>query len=164
MQTLMDTLVASQVQEMELVRQKVYNLEQTQLQIKQRYDSVDQFHDDVDVNLGPYKGMRKILHAFVMSLRPAEDHLLMSALAVFLRMLVSPSLSHLLSAMVQVTSSEVLWQTLQVKEALVSFPQVRNNSNNKVHLRIRWQLRKVCSRATLVAILQHMGSMVVSTL
>lgn len=40
-QTLMDTLVASQVQEMELVRQKVYNLEQTQLQIKQRYDSLD---------------------------------------------------------------------------------------------------------------------------
>lgn len=31
-----DSLVAAQVQEMEVVRQKVYNLEQTQIAIKQR--------------------------------------------------------------------------------------------------------------------------------
>lgn len=36
-QTLMESLVAQQVQEMELVRQKVYNLEQNQNAIKQRY-------------------------------------------------------------------------------------------------------------------------------
>ncbi len=37
--TLMDIdfLVAAQVQEMEVVRQKVYSLEQTQIAIKQRY-------------------------------------------------------------------------------------------------------------------------------
>lgn len=32
----METLVAAQLQEMEMVRQKVYNLEQTQIAIKQR--------------------------------------------------------------------------------------------------------------------------------
>lgn len=32
----MDSLVATQLQEMEMVRQKVYNLEQTQIAIKQR--------------------------------------------------------------------------------------------------------------------------------
>ena len=32
----MELLVAQQVQEMEVVRQKVYALEQTQMQIKQR--------------------------------------------------------------------------------------------------------------------------------
>ena len=32
-----DSLVAAQVQEMEVVRQKVYSLEQTQIAIKQRY-------------------------------------------------------------------------------------------------------------------------------
>lgn len=36
-QTLMGSLVAQQVQEMELVRQKVYNLEQNQNAIKARY-------------------------------------------------------------------------------------------------------------------------------
>lgn len=35
----MDYLVAQQVSEMELVRQKVYNLEQNQIAIKQRYVS-----------------------------------------------------------------------------------------------------------------------------
>lgn len=35
----MDFLVAAQVQEMELVRQKVYNLEQNQIAIKQRWVS-----------------------------------------------------------------------------------------------------------------------------
>lgn len=39
-QTLMESLVAQQVQEMELVRQKVYNLEQNQNAIKARYISV----------------------------------------------------------------------------------------------------------------------------
>jgi len=33
-----DHLVQAQMQEMEMVRQKVYSLEQTQLAIKQRYD------------------------------------------------------------------------------------------------------------------------------
>ena len=39
--SLMDvnSLVAAQVQEMEVVRQKVYSLEQTQIAIKQRYVS-----------------------------------------------------------------------------------------------------------------------------
>ena len=32
----LDSLVATQVQEMEVVRQKVYSLEQTQIAIKQR--------------------------------------------------------------------------------------------------------------------------------
>jgi len=35
----MDHLVQAQMQEMEMVRQKVYSLEQTQLAIKQRYDT-----------------------------------------------------------------------------------------------------------------------------
>lgn len=38
-ETLMESLVAQQVQEMELVRQKVYNLEQNQIAIKNRYVS-----------------------------------------------------------------------------------------------------------------------------
>ena len=38
-----DHLVTAQMQEMEMVRQKVYSLEQTQLAIKQRYDEPDKF-------------------------------------------------------------------------------------------------------------------------
>ncbi|KAL8694513.1 MAG: hypothetical protein Q9218_000843 [Villophora microphyllina] len=50
----METLVASQVQEMELVRQKVYNLEQTQLQIKQRYEEdIARLRHELEARGGP---------------------------------------------------------------------------------------------------------------
>ncbi|KAL8972848.1 MAG: hypothetical protein Q9183_000323 [Haloplaca sp. 2 TL-2023] len=53
-QTLMESLVTSQVQEMELVRQKVYNLEQTQLQIKQRYEEdIARLRHELEARGGP---------------------------------------------------------------------------------------------------------------
>lgn len=51
-QTLMESLVAQQVQEMELVRQKVYNLEQNQIAIKQRYVLIHRSDDDLRANGG----------------------------------------------------------------------------------------------------------------
>ena len=70
----MDDLVQAQMQEMEMVRQKVYSLEQTQLAIKQRYDIqatvtlhlVTETLDKLD--------MRKILHVSVMNLKRVVAH------------------------------------------------------------------------------------------
>lgn len=158
----MESLVASQVQEMELVRQKVYNLEQTQLQIKQRYGLLRRLGDDVIVDMRLWKDTKKTLHGSVTSLRLAEDHLPMSASAVSRHMLVFPSLSHLLLVMVQVIFSEASWQTHRARELPASSPQLRTSSNNKGLLHTRWDLRKACSRVVSEATLPLTVSMVAS--
>ena len=69
-----DTLVAAQVQEMEVVRQKVYSLEQTQIAIKQRsaHSSIRNMYGKYSLTLS-CSDTRKTLLVYAMSLRLEED-------------------------------------------------------------------------------------------
>ena len=107
-----DSLVAAQVQEMELVRQKVYSLEQTQIAIKQRYAYPSDRNAIGGHSLTLYcLDMRKISLVYAMSLRLVEGPRPMWVSAVCLRMGVFHNLTRPLSVMALAIYLVASWQT-----------------------------------------------------
>ena len=105
-----DALVAAQVQEMEVVRQKVYNLEQTQIAIKQRYSRPrrNNVYGQLLLTL-PCSDTRKTLLGYAMSSRLVEDPHPMWVSVACLRMV--HNLTPPLLVMVLATCLVESWQT-----------------------------------------------------